>query len=73
MIVKSAAIFLLQFFDNLSKNLGKFEIKKEEKQVKKSYWYFPGISKRFFKGVLPLGYHLTKPSQSNHFCDTTTL
>jgi len=36
-MAKSAAIFLLQFFDNISKNLGKYEVKKEGKWVKKSY------------------------------------
>ncbi len=71
LMAKSAAIFLLQFFDNISKNLGKYEVKKEGKRVKKSYWYFPGISKGFSKGALPLEYHSTRPPQTNNFCDAT--
>ena len=65
----SAAIFLLRFFDGLSKNIGNFEVKKEGKKIKKPYWYFPGISKGFSKGVLPLGYHSIRSLQPNHFCD----
>ena len=61
--------FYCNFFDNLSKNLGKFEVKKEGKRVKKPYWYFSGISKGFSKGALPLGYHSIKSSQPNRFCD----
>src|SRR5436190_684275 len=68
-MAKSAAIFLLKFFNNLSRNIGNFEVKKEGKRIKKSYWYFPGISKGFSKGALPLGYHSIKSSQPNHFCD----
>ena len=68
-MAKSATIFLLQFFDNLFKNLESFEVKKKGKRIKKSYRYFPGISKEFSKEALSLGYHLSSPPQSNHFCN----
>jgi hypothetical protein len=68
-MAKSAAIFLLRFFDNISKNIGKFTVKKEGKRIKKPYWYFPGIPKGFSKGALPLGYHTIRPPRPDHFCD----
>ena len=68
-MVKSGAIFLLKLFDNFSKNSGKFEVKREGKKVKKPYWYFPGITRGFPEGALPLGYHSNQPPESNCFCD----
>src|SRR5690349_10123320 len=41
----------------------------EGRANKKPYYYFSGISKGFSKGILPLGYHSTKPSQADRFCD----
>jgi hypothetical protein len=69
LMIKSGAIFLLRFFDNLSKNIGKFEKKLEGKKIKKSYWYFPGIPKGFAKGALPLGHHSNQHPHLDCFCD----
>lgn len=44
-MTKSAAIFLLQFFDNISRNLEEYEVKKERKRVKKSYGVFQAFQK----------------------------
>jgi hypothetical protein len=70
-MVKSGAIFLLKLFDNFSKNSGKFEVKREGKKIKKSYWYFSGISKGFPGGALPLGHHSNQPPKPNCFCDAS--
>jgi len=45
----SAAIFLLQFFDNLSKNIGNFEVKKEGKKSKNLTGIFQAFQKDFPK------------------------
>jgi hypothetical protein len=48
-MVMSAAIFLLRFFDGLSKNIGNFEVKKEGKKSK------------ILLVFLLLGYHSIRP------------
>ena len=49
LMAKSAAIFLLQFFNNISKNLGKYEVKKKENGLKNLTGIFQEFQKNFSK------------------------
>ncbi|GET64460.1 hypothetical protein GLOIN_2v1830060 [Rhizophagus irregularis DAOM 181602=DAOM 197198] len=68
-LVKLTAIFHLDFFDNLWKNPGRTELKKEGKKIKKDFYYFPGIKSQFSSKALPLGYHSKKWPSANKLCD----
>ena len=69
LMTKQTAIFLLQFFEKLWINCGKAEKKMEGARIKKPYYYFPPLSKRFSFGALPLGYHSSHSPNQNQFCD----
>ncbi|RHZ84376.1 hypothetical protein Glove_82g91 [Diversispora epigaea] len=69
LMTKRTAIFLLQFFEKLWINHGKAEKKMEGARIKKPYYYFPPLSKRFPFGAIPLGYHSSHLPNQNKFCD----
>ncbi|RHZ89109.1 hypothetical protein Glove_19g437 [Diversispora epigaea] len=69
LMAKRTAIFLLQFFEKLWINCGKAERKMEGARIKKPYYYFPPLSKRFSFGAIPLGYHSSHLPNQNQFCD----
>ncbi|RHZ49796.1 hypothetical protein Glove_511g6 [Diversispora epigaea] len=69
LMTKRIAIFLLQFFEKLWINCGKAEKKIEGARIKKPYYYFPPLSKRFPFGAIPLGYHSFHLPNQNKFCD----
>ncbi|RHZ82280.1 hypothetical protein Glove_110g21 [Diversispora epigaea] len=69
LMTKRTAIFFLQFFEKLWINHGKAEKKMEGARIKKPYYYFPPLSKRFPFGAIPLGYHSSHLPNQNKFCD----
>ncbi len=68
-MIKRAALFLLNFFDDIWKHNGKVEKKMEGKRTKKPYYYFAPIPTSFPFGALPLGYHSPTPPDTKKFCD----
>jgi len=46
-LIKKTALFLLDFFDEISKNNGKVEKKMEGKKIKKPYYYISPIKSGF--------------------------
>ncbi|RHZ76961.1 hypothetical protein Glove_187g6 [Diversispora epigaea] len=69
LMTKRTAIFFLQFFEKLWINREKAEKKMEGARIKKPYYYFPPLSKRFPFGAIPLGYHSSHLPNQNKFCD----
>ena len=68
-MAKKSAIFLLQFFENIWNNQRKAERKVENTRIKKVYYYFPLLTKKFPIEALPTGYHSSHPPSQNQFCN----
>jgi hypothetical protein len=68
-LIKKTALFLLDFFDEISKNDGRVEKKMEGKKIKKPYYYILPIKSGFRAGVLPLGYHTKTSPIIEKLCD----
>jgi hypothetical protein len=66
---KRSAIFLLQFFEKVWVNQGKAERRIEGARIKKTYYYFPSLTKKLPIGALPTSYSSFHPPSQNQFCD----
>ncbi|CAH1771394.1 5135_t:CDS:1, partial [Entrophospora sp. SA101] len=68
-LIKKIALFLLDFFDEISKNYGRIEKKMEGKKIKKPYYYILPIKSGYCAGALPLGYHTKTSPIIEKLCD----